>query len=170
MSIISPQKEPLVFPPLQEGEDRFGLPLSPPTLLTTENARRELVDTIETLVSDLFKSAVRLLGRKEAKNLFIGVTKEQPKGKGCTHQDDDNLMLQKYDAFCEANPDQSRFAASQVAMDCKLQGRGTVDSLARRIRYLAKERDRERKDRERRLKAMEELCSPTLLERHETDL
>ena len=53
MGFISPQEE-LYVPLLQDGEDRFGLPLSPPTLLTSEKMLRELGDVIETLAIDLF--------------------------------------------------------------------------------------------------------------------
>jgi hypothetical protein len=173
MGFISPQEE-LYVPLLQDGEDRFGLPLSPPTLLTSEKMLRELGDVIETLAIDLFESAVRHLGKKEAKILFLEITKEPPKGKQRTHQEHDDLMLKKYDAFVEAYPDQVRFAASRVAADCKeqLQGRGTVDSLTRRLRDLVKKRDREREDAERRLKAMKavyRLAGPTLLERFDTE-
>jgi hypothetical protein len=168
MGFAPPPRKPSSFllPPLHRGpeQDRFGLPTQVPYLLSeTAQERHDRIAYIEQLVADAFETAVRLLGKKEAKKLFEKVTKDYSKRGKPLRRDENNRLLSKFDEFAHKHPEKSCNAiATKVAEWCETDHCFPIverRSLVSRISKLVRERNR-------RQEAMHAICGsvpPSLL-------
>lgn len=155
---------------LLNGKDRFGLPLHA-TLLERYDMRPEL----EALARDVAETLNRLLGPKQSRRMMSEAFRQANKGKS-DNREENEARLAAYDNEIAAGT--PRRKAAKRAAERMLQGRNAdVESIAKHIRDLVKDRAKRqaREEKERsRLEAWCERVGPSLLERaakgHETEL
>lgn len=145
--------------------DRFGFPLHA-TLLQAYDLRPE----VKALARDVAETLQRLLGPNEARREMLAALKQPKKGK-CDNRGENALRLAAYDNEIGAGTDR-RQAARRAAERVSKSNNTDVESIARHIRDLVKQRDEHeaRKKIERsRVKVWGERIGASLLERAVND-
>jgi hypothetical protein len=148
MGFIFDKKKPLDFPPpppplgqkVEERCDRFGLPLLPLPFLCSdyevENARLDAM--LNTLIADAAETAIRHVGREEARRRFLKAMRTPSKGKRLDHKET-GLLLAAHDAeIVEGVPVKRAALAAAKKMAVKP---GEEESVATHIRRLARRRE-----------------------------
>jgi hypothetical protein len=157
--IIPPPNRELGKPPLPpyppndprwKEQDRFGLPIWPPSLLSeTADHRRARIAMVEALAVDLFRTAVAHLGRKEAQILFANVAKEHWKRGKQPNRERNKELLEMYDSAVGKAPKDIRSIPRLLAKKLHPDNPRSAPAAEKQIRRLVR-------DRARKLNAMEE--------------
>jgi hypothetical protein len=120
-------------------KDRFGLPHRPPET-EDEAARRERLNHVRNLIVDATLSVARQVGDREARLLFKLAFQKPPKGRRADDKEN-AILLAAYDAALARGVPRKR--AARVTADNMSVPNDDPEAIAKRIRRLAKKRDRE---------------------------
>lgn len=126
---------------LVEGLDRFGLPRNASLLELPER-----MPTLERLAHDTVETLVRWLGHNIAREMLTAALRQPAKGKRANRKENEGLLA-AYDAEVSAGT-AKRLAARATAEKIATGANDDAESVAKRIRTLAKARDAERARRD----------------------
>jgi hypothetical protein len=142
-------------------QDRFGLPMVGPSLLSPAGHRQEVTDKCQGLAQDAVAAVERLLGVHEARKIFRNALRTPKTGKA-PNASRNRELLAKYDAEVAKNPAKKRGAVSVVA---KREGPKELlarEHFARQIRRLVAAR-KEAEEAQQKLDAFLKSFPPSLL-------
>jgi hypothetical protein len=143
-------------------QDRFGLPIVGPSLLSPASQWQEVTAKCEALARDAFAAIEGLLGMPEARRIFRKPLKRPRAARRQIHQETPNLLAQ-YDSEVAKNLTKKRGAARRVAKRRHPEDQLQEEHLAHQSRKLAADR-KATQQAQQELEAFLKSFLPSLLE------
>jgi hypothetical protein len=161
---------PPAFGSPPEERDRFGLPMIW-SLLDDDQQFNERITKTKVFVADAVEAVIRQVGREEARRMFLKVLKRPSPGSQ-PNKRENARRLEMYDRQIALRI-QPRRAAGAAAEDLATGPNDDVESIAKHIRTLVKERAkaaRRAEEEAQRLKKLSPLLIDEIERERKTDL